>query len=83
MRPECLVEGLLCVAPVPQTGRVWECALWKVFTSAWSRDSAGDQMGMDVAWEGEKTYPATLTEPALKEGVEGYRVLPTTGQTVV
>ena len=32
---------------------------------------------------GRQTYPATLTEPTLKEGVEGHRVLPTTGQTAV
>lgn len=32
---------------------------------------------------GRQTYPATLTEPTLKEGVEGHRVLPTAGQTAV
>lgn len=44
----------------------------------------GAWMGTDVAGgRGKKPYPAALTEPTLKEGVEGHRVLLTAGQTVV
>lgn len=32
---------------------------------------------------GDRTYPAGLAEPALKQRVEGHRVFPTTGQTAV
>lgn len=32
---------------------------------------------------GRQTYSATLTEPTLKEGVEGHRILLTAGQTAV
>lgn len=80
-----LWRAFSAVAPVPQTGRVWECALGKPFTSAWSRKCAGDPDGDGCGRrrKGEKTYAAILTEPTLKEGVEGHRVLLTTGQTAV
>lgn len=74
------MEGLLCHSTCPPNRKDVGCGLGKQLTSAWSRNCAGDRNGRR---KGEKTYPATLTEPTLKEGVEGHRVLLTTGQTAV